>query len=132
MSNAPHALLADRRKDSAYRVRDQESPFGQRPYVIEVLGIVGLEGLEARIVHRKNSLGFRGPELPADYAERLSIIAVGGSTTECFYIPDGKTWPDLPADSLGGNFSGLWLDNAGLDGHSTWGHACRSGVSSAI
>jgi lysophospholipase L1-like esterase len=92
-------------------------------YVIEDPGITGLEGLDTRIVHRKNSLGFRGPEVPADYAERLSIIAVGGSTTECFYISDGRTWPDLLVDRLDGNFRGLWLNNAGLDGHSTWGHA---------
>lgn len=91
-------------------------------YVIEDPGIRGLEGLDTRIEHRKNALGFRGEAYPQDFAARLTIIAVGGSTTESFYISDGKTWPDLLAQSLKPRFPALWLNNAGLDGHSTWGH----------
>lgn len=91
-------------------------------YVITDPGITGLEGLDTRIVHRKNALGFRGEDYPADFPQRLSIITVGGSTTESFYISDGKTWPDLLARRLRSPFPALWLNNAGLDGHSTWGH----------
>lgn len=47
--------------------------------------------LEAHVVHSKNSLGFRGPEPPADFARWMIIVAIGGSTTECFYLGDGKT-----------------------------------------
>jgi lysophospholipase L1-like esterase len=91
-------------------------------YIIEDRSIRGLEGLDTRIEHRKNALGFRGEAYPQDFAARLTIIAVGGSTTESFYISDGKTWPDLLAKGLKSRFPGLWLNNAGLDGHSTWGH----------
>ncbi len=82
-----------------------------------------IPGLDSQIIHHKNSLGFRGPELPADGLEnKLSLIAVGGSTTECFYISDGKDWPALLAQKLDTKFHSVWLNNAGLDGHSTFGH----------
>lgn len=73
-------------------------------------------------VHTRNRLGFRGPDPPADFASRLTIVAVGGSTTECFPISDGKTWPDVLAGDLATRFPGVWVNNAGLDGHSTVGH----------
>lgn len=78
--------------------------------------------LDPVIRHTKNSLGFRGPEPPRDLNNRFSILTVGGSTTECFYIPDGKTWPDILAERLQGGLPSLWLNNAGLDGMSTVGH----------
>ena len=43
--------------------------------------------------HTKNSLGFRGAPLPANLADYLSIITIGGSTTECFYLSDGRPGP---------------------------------------
>lgn len=79
-------------------------------------------GGERLIVHRKNSLGFRGPELPADTDARLTIVTIGGSTTECFYLGEGETWPDRLAEWLRNAAPDLWLNNAGLDGHSTFGH----------
>src|SRR5689334_14103707 len=48
--------------------------------------------LQRRTVHTKNSLGFRGPEKPEHFADRTSIIAVGGSATECFYLDDKTCW----------------------------------------
>ena len=51
-----------------------------------------IEGLDSIIIHTKNSLGFRGLEIPKDTNNWLSIISVGGSTTECFYISDEKDW----------------------------------------
>lgn len=77
-------------------------------------------GLEKHIEHHKNSLGFRGPE-PNDRATQ-KIICVGGSTTECFYLSDGKDWPSKLQLDLAGSYPGLWINNAGLDGHSTLGH----------
>lgn len=79
-------------------------------------------GLDRTFTHTKNSLGMRGPEPPADFANSLSIVAVGGSTTECFYLSDGKTWPERADRWLAPNFRNLWVGNAGLDGHSTFGH----------
>jgi lysophospholipase L1-like esterase len=75
------------------------------------------------VIHTKNSLGFRGPQPPADgIARHFSIIAIGGSSTEGYYLPDGATWPERLAALLEPRFSDLWVNNAGLDGHSTYGH----------
>src|SRR5678815_4618545 len=51
--------------------------------------------LDKTIVHTKNRLGFRGPEKPPDFYNRLSIVTIGGSATECAYLNDGKTWTDV-------------------------------------
>ncbi len=76
-----------------------------------------------RVVHlHRNSLGFRGEELPPDLARRLSIVAVGGSTTICFELADDKTWVHVLGEKLKDNFPKLWINNAGLAGHSTFGH----------
>lgn len=81
-----------------------------------------IDKLDRMITHRKNALGFRGEPVPDNFDKYLSIITVGGSTTECFYLNDGKTWPDILNNLLKHRFSPLWLNNAGLDGHSTFGH----------
>lgn len=78
--------------------------------------------LDAKLVHTKNSLGFRGPEPSATFAEDLTIVTVGGSTTECFYLNDADTWPATVDRRLQTKFNRLWLNNAGLDGHSSFGH----------
>jgi len=86
-----------------------------------------IPGLDKVIVHRKNSLGFRGEEPPIDFMKYLTIITIGGSTTECSQISDGKTWPDILCNKLKKQFNYLWLNNAGLDGHSTFGHIVLMG-----
>jgi len=77
--------------------------------------------LDPVVVNTRNSLGLRGPEL-ADTAGLLKIVTIGGSTTECHFLNDDKTWPYLLGLRLSDSLSGCWLDNAGLDGHSTFGH----------
>jgi lysophospholipase L1-like esterase len=74
------------------------------------------------IFHTKNSLGFRGEEPPEDIEKYLTIITVGGSTTECTFLSDGKTWTDIFGKKLTNNFANVWINNAGFDGHSTFGH----------
>lgn len=74
------------------------------------------------IAHSKNSLGFRGEDPPLSFEQHLTLMTVGGSTTECYYLSDGKTWTDLLGKELGQNFNNVWVNNAGLDGHSTFGH----------
>ena len=69
-----------------------------------------------------NSHGFRGPPPPPDFDKQLTFIAVGGSTTECRFLSDGKDWPAQLAARLSEHFDGVWVNNAGLDGHSTFGH----------
>ena len=72
--------------------------------------------------HTKNSLGFRGPDPPKDFASRLTILTIGGSTTESLFLSDGKTWTDEMARRVAEKFPDAWVNNAGLDGQSTYGH----------
>lgn len=75
------------------------------------------------VIHfSRNSLGFRGPEPPADFARRLTIVVLGGSTTECWFLSDGKDWPAAMARGLEASFPGAWVNNAGMEGHSSFGH----------
>ncbi len=78
--------------------------------------------LDKEINHTKNALGFRGEEKPTDLNKYLSVIAIGGSTTECYYLSDGKDWVAHVNTSLKREFNPFWINNAGLNGHSTFGH----------
>lgn len=78
--------------------------------------------LDSVITVTRNSLGFRGPDTPHQFSEYVSIITVGGSTTECHFLSDQKTWPSLLGKYLGQYFEKTWINNAGFDGHSTYGH----------
>lgn len=78
-----------------------------------------IPGLDSQIIHTKNSLGFRGPEPPPNFHELTTIIAIGGSTTECFYISDSLCWTNLLHFEPGRK---VWVNNAGFQGHSTYGN----------
>jgi len=78
--------------------------------------------LDKTVVVEKNSLAFRGPEPPKDLQNYLSILTIGGSTTECLIINQDKTWPTLLSNQLSIVLRKVWLNNAGLNGHSTHGH----------
>ena len=78
--------------------------------------------LDRHTLHTKNSLGFRGPEPPRDFADRLTILTIGGSTTESLFLSDGKTWTDEVRRRLEIELPGIWINNAGIDGHSSYGH----------
>ena len=78
--------------------------------------------LDSEILVSKNSIGFRGPNLPKHLEDHYSIITVGGSTTECLYSNDDKTWTHLLNKRLAKDIDDLWVNNAGLSGHSTFGH----------
>jgi lysophospholipase L1-like esterase len=78
--------------------------------------------IDKLVTHTKNSIGYRGSEPPENFDDHMTIIAVGGSTTECFYLSDGKDWPHILETKLKDNVKNLWINNAGLDGHSTFGH----------
>lgn len=78
--------------------------------------------LDKIVYTSRNHMGFRGDPPPKNFAEYLTIITVGGSTTACELISDHKTWCDILAVKLKSKFNSLWLNNAGLDGHSTFGH----------
>ncbi|OGF64834.1 MAG: hypothetical protein A2Y62_17395 [Candidatus Fischerbacteria bacterium RBG_13_37_8] len=82
----------------------------------------GINGLDPVITHTKNSLGFRGKEPPRNFNDYFTMITVGGSTTECLYLSDGKTWTDVLGKKLEPHFKKFWINNAGFDGQSTYGH----------
>jgi hypothetical protein len=78
--------------------------------------------LDRTIFYSRNALGFRGP-MPADSISQLnSIICIGGSTTECRFLSDSTTWPFLLGAALADSIPNVWVNNAGIDGHSTFGH----------
>src|SRR4030065_211168 len=58
----------------------------------EIIYHDGSGKLDRVVVHQRNSLGFRGPEPPADFSRDLTIVTVGGSTTECFDLAADQTW----------------------------------------
>jgi GDSL-like lipase/acylhydrolase family protein len=79
--------------------------------------------LDRQVVTTTNAVGFRGPNPPADPKAYLKIVAVGGSTTLCVMLADDKTWPARLDARLNAKLTKpVWLNNAGLDGHSTFGH----------
>ena len=78
--------------------------------------------LDDTIYYSRNSIGLRGDEWPADPEKYITVITVGGSTTECKFLSDNKTWPEHLKQDLEKNYAHIWLNNAGLDGHSTFGH----------
>jgi hypothetical protein len=70
----------------------------------------------------QNSLGFRGADPPADFADRLSIISVGGSTTRSAAQSDDHTWTALVGDAVADCFDRTWINNAGFEGHTSFAH----------
>lgn len=81
-----------------------------------------LAGVSSPAWHTSNRWGLRGDEPPADWESYYTIITIGGSTTQCFYLDDHKTWPYQLQEKLRQTFGRVWVGNAGLDGHSTNGH----------
>jgi lysophospholipase L1-like esterase len=78
--------------------------------------------LDKKIYFSRNSLGFRGPEPPDSFSKMISILTIGGSATACTFLSDSSTWPFLLYEKLKSKSSRVWLNNAGIDGHSTFGH----------
>ena len=52
----------------------------------------------------------------------VKAIVVGGSTTECFFVTENKAWPQVFQQETRRNNPKFWVNNAGLNGHSTFGH----------
>ncbi len=78
--------------------------------------------LDDTIYYSRNSIGLRGDAWPANPGNYITIITIGGSTTECKFLSDNKTWPERLKQDLSRNYPNICLNNAGLDGHSTFGH----------
>ena len=68
---------------------------------------------------QRDQYGLRGHYPSPD---RIDILAVGGSTTAESLVNDGETWTDVLAQKLSTSSHAIYVANAGLDGHSTFGH----------
>lgn len=81
-----------------------------------------IKGLDPEITVTRNSLGFRGANPPPDFDKYLTVVTVGGSTTQCFFLSEDQTWTARLGQKLEQQMTPFWINNAGLDGHSTHGH----------
>jgi hypothetical protein len=72
------------------------------------------------VTYTRDKYGLRGScSNPKD----IKILTIGGSTTDQRYIPDGKTYQDILQSLLTKNTGRkICVANAGVDGHSTFGH----------
>lgn len=81
-----------------------------------------MPGIHGEIRFSINSMGLRGPGIyPPSRSDR--ILCIGGSSTECSYVSDEKSWPWL----LGARLSEaldrpVFVGNAGKSGHFTLHH----------
>jgi len=71
------------------------------------------------VIYRRDDYGLRG-----DYGEPgdITILAVGGSTTNDRVSSEGDTWTDVLEDTLRAEGYDHRIANAGIDGHSSYGH----------
>lgn len=68
-----------------------------------------------------NSAGIRGDEISA--GKQYRILAIGGSTTECLFLDQKKSWPYALQNQLNAlNSSAFWVGNVGKSGLSTREH----------
>src|SRR6476469_7808041 len=66
-----------------------------RPHHRMALNAAGLPGVSPHGVFSTNRWGLRGEEPPRDWKSHYTILTIGGSTTQCFFLDDHKTWPAL-------------------------------------
>lgn len=81
-----------------------------------------IAGLSREGIHSTNRLGLRGDEPPENWEVAFTLLAIGGSTTHCFWLDDHKTWPYLLQENLRPAFGNIWVGNGGLVGQTTRPH----------
>ena len=81
-----------------------------------------MPGVSGESRFRTNSQGLRADE-PSD-KDGYRILTLGGSTTECLYLDQAETWPQLLQDELNAapNAPHAWVGNAGMSGRNTRHH----------
>jgi lysophospholipase L1-like esterase len=94
-----------------------------RPHYKQEFHLTRFEGISLRPRYSTNVWGLRGDEPPADWERSRTIIAVGGSTTECRMLDDSKTWPFLLQQRLRSTDPAVWVGNGGISGQTSRGHA---------
>ena len=83
---------------------------------------VRLSGVSTMARNTTNMWGLRGDEPPSDWNESFTVVVVGGSTAQCYYLDDHKTWPYLLQEKLRRVVPKCWVGNGGISGHSTRAH----------
>lgn len=73
----------------------------------------------SEIQYSRDKYGLRGT---FSHPGEISILTVGGSTTDQRYIMDGETWQDILQGLLVSSGKKIIVGNAGVDGQSTYGH----------
>ena len=77
------------------------NPLGQRIYgdqivlprnIHRTIRNDGNPNLDELIQFSTNSIGFRGPEPPQKFDNFLTVVVIGGSTTACTLLSNGKSW----------------------------------------
>ncbi len=107
------------------RILSPMLPFGPyfdlKPYH-KVKLYPNLKGVSSPAWHTANKWGMRGDDPPVNWEECFTILTIGGSTTQCYYLDDKKTWSYLLQKKLKPIYPKIWIGNAGIDGHTTLGH----------
>lgn len=67
-------------------------------------------GLDPTVVVSRNDLGLRGPGSAERHPGSLSVITVGGSTTESVQSNHESSWPGLLATLLQAQLGDVWLN----------------------
>lgn len=83
---------------------------------------VNLRGVAPVAHYTTNSWGLRGDKPPTAWKSYLTMVTIGGSSTQCLYLDDQKTWPFLLQENLKDHHPHVWVGNGGIDGHTTRGH----------
>jgi len=78
-------------------------------------------GVEGDALFEINAIGTRGPLLRSD--DQVRILAIGGSTTECFVLSLEESWPWLLGRTLGERTGKrVWVGNIGRAGRTSRQH----------
>ncbi len=82
-----------------------------------------LPGVRGKALFTTNSIGLRGDPLQG---QEVKILAIGGSTTECFYLDDKEAWPHLLQEELERALhKSVWVGNAGRSGRNSRHHVLQ-------
>lgn len=83
---------------------------------------VNLSGVSSIALNTTNQWGLRGDEPPENWNEYFTVVVIGGSTAQCYYLDDHKTWPYLLQEKVKSFIPKTWVGNGGISGHSTRAH----------
>lgn len=84
-----------------------------------------IKNADSIITIHYNNIGLRGPDFDSGDSGCYRIITIGGSTTACSLLSDGKDWTSLLGRYLNAGDNRIWINNGGVDGMTTLGSTIR-------